>query len=147
MRTARAFCQNEENIGRCEWGLVTNVLKGLDRRAAEEEPDHAPDISEERAQEILDTVTDVEIQFIIWLMLNTGARVKDLLRLKHHQLFIHGNRVYVEFKVTKVATTPKSLRLVYKQVAAFDRVPGNYVQLPSSVHKQSDRPFYGKRYR
>ena len=107
VRTARAFCQNEDNIGRCEWGLVTHVLKGLDRRAAEEEPDHAPDISEERAQEILDTVTDVEIQFIIWLMLNTGARVKDLLRLKHHQLFIHGNRVYVEFKVTKVATTPK----------------------------------------
>ena len=31
----------------------------------------------------------------------------DLLRLKRQQLFIHGNRVYVEFKVTKVATTSK----------------------------------------
>ena len=111
VRIVRSFCQAEvrttDYSGPADWNALIHVLKGLDRRAAGEEPDHALDITEERALEILHAVTDLEIQFVLWLMMNIGARVKDLQRLKEHQLFIDGQRVYVEFKVTKVATTSK----------------------------------------
>jgi len=107
VRTALKLCQREPHNGiEPQWYLASDILKAFDRRAASEPVDHAPDIDEDRALEILRIIKAEDVRFVIWLMCNLGARVADLQRLENEQIYISQDRIYADFRVTKSATSP-----------------------------------------
>jgi len=64
--------------------FVADVFKILELLIAGEEVDHAKDIELPTALEVLQLLTG-QAQVLVWLMMVTGARVKDLLRMKRKQ--------------------------------------------------------------
>lgn len=99
---------NEGKMG-CEWNVVNDVLKGLDLSAAAEEPDHAIDIGEDRAQEIIDVIRELDVQFSLWAMCTIGGRMEDLNNLGGGQLFLRRTStpmmMSVDFRITKAGRT------------------------------------------
>ena len=85
-----------------EWNAMHHLVRGLELRAAAEVPNHAPDISEERAEFILESITALDVQFSLWMLLTIGARAADLNRLEECQIGIANARVAVDFRITKV---------------------------------------------
>jgi len=76
----------ESRAGRpIEGPFVADAFKILELLIAGEEVDHAKDIELPTALEILQLLTG-QAQILVWLMMVTGARVKDLLRMKRKQL-------------------------------------------------------------
>ena len=90
-----------------EWNAMHHLVRGLELRAAAEVPNHAPDISEERAEFILESITALDVQFSLWMLLTIGARAADLNRLEECQIGIANARVAVDFRITKVVRTQK----------------------------------------
>ena len=86
-----------------QWHVAQDFLKGMDLRAATEQVEHAPDITEERAAGIIAAIRDAEVAFTLWAMSMAGGRIADLLRLNGDQFKVSpdGKRIAVEFFVTK----------------------------------------------
>jgi len=101
-----------------EYHSTHDAIKAMELRAAMEVPEHAVDVSEERANEILSTVRDENARFTIWMMCMCGARVADLQRLTSSQFtIIYGsgegtNKLKVSFYVTKTGRTQSERRTV-----------------------------------
>ena len=81
--------------------IADDVLKGLDKTAASEPRNHAIDIDEDRAREIISAIQKLDVQWTIWVMAMCGARVADLLRLGPGQIVVQGSTLWIHFKVTK----------------------------------------------
>ena len=77
---------------------ATRILNYLD---SEEESQHARDISLAEADAILKNMSGVT-QATVWFMILCGARVKDLARLKRHQIrLLADGRIAINFHYTK----------------------------------------------
>ena len=107
VRTVSTFVRQEAPHPCPEWSAMEKLLKGLQLRAASEVPDHALDITEERAVFILESIRALDVQFSLWTLLNIGARAADLLRLLECQIGIAGGQIAVDFRITKVVRTQK----------------------------------------
>jgi len=103
VRIAMIFLRREGQAGHQEWYVAEDLLRGLDLRAAGEEPEHAIDISEERAAYIINHLEAPDVAFSVWAMCMIGGRNVDLRRLRKGQLDIRGRRIAVDFRVTKTA--------------------------------------------
>ena len=84
-----------------EWSVVKDCIKGLELMALRQPRDHAPDISQERAIEIINGIQDDGVAFTIWAMCMCGARSGDLLALNEFGFTIVGGYVHVHFLQTK----------------------------------------------
>ena len=105
--TVAKFVRQESKHPSPDWNAMQHLVRGLELRAAAEVPNHAPDISEERAEFILESITALDVQFSLWMLLNVGARAADLNRLEECQIGIANGRVAVDFRITKVVRTQK----------------------------------------
>ena len=104
VRQLETLCRREPPTGISpEWSVARDCIKGLDLRATQEQRDHAIDISQERAIEIINTIRDHRVAYTIWAMCMCGGRAGDLLRLDRDGFTILGEFVHVHFKVTKAA--------------------------------------------
>jgi len=117
-RRMLGLCMRQLTGGGHEYHSAHDAIKGMELRAAKEVPEHAVDVSEERATEILSTVRDENARFTIWMMCMCGARVADLLRLTSAQFMIAygsgegNNKLKVSFYVTKTGRTQSERRTV-----------------------------------
>ena len=107
VRTVGKFVRQESSHPSPEWNAMESMIRGLELRAAAEVPNHAVDISEERAKFILESITSLDVQFSLWMLLNVGSRAADLNRLLECQIGISHDRVAVDFRITKVVRTQK----------------------------------------
>ena len=107
VRTALFFCRRT-HVGAtdAQWFLAYDILRGLDRHACRQPRDHAIDIDENRALEILNAIRMQDIAFTIWLMLMSGARCADLASLAPEQVVLRESRLYIHFRETKSVQRP-----------------------------------------
>jgi len=103
VRMVLVFLHRETYTTPPEWHIAEDLLRGIDLEAAGEEPDHAPDITEEYAAHVIETIKAPDVAFVIWAMCILGGRVCDLLRLRKDQVTVRGTRVAVDFRVTKTS--------------------------------------------
>lgn len=89
------------------WGIyptqgpfIRDLFKIQELLISHEEVDHAKDMSMETALEIIALLRGAD-QVTAWMMLMTGARVADLLRLCRHQFLFELGMMKVLFKYTK----------------------------------------------
>ena len=79
----------------------TDAVRILNYLDAEEESTHARDISFAEADALVKNMSGVE-QATVWFMLLCGGRVRDLARLKRHQIsLLRDGRIAINFKYTK----------------------------------------------
>ena len=77
---------------------INDAYKILDLLSSEEEASHARDITLQEAIEIVSRLSGI-VQATVFFMIICGARVKDLTRLKRHQILI---RIFLDFGNTKI---------------------------------------------
>jgi len=104
--------------------FVADAFKILELLIAGEEVDHAKDLDLPTALEILRLLTG-QAQVMVWLMITTGARAKDLLRMKRKQFrfsCVDGVAYLdVHFRYTKNRHT--EVRQYVLHVALTDDIP------------------------
>ena len=102
VRQLETLCKREPHSGiPPEWSVAHDCIKGLDLMALKQPRDHAKDISQERAIEIINLINDHGVAFTIWCMCMCGARASDLLELDEGGFVIIGEYVHVHFRKTK----------------------------------------------
>jgi len=102
VRQLEVLCKREPPSGiPPEWSAVRDCIKGLDLMATKQPRDHAIDISQERAIEIINTIRDEGVAFSIWAMCMCGGRAADLIELDENSFVILTNYVHVHFYKTK----------------------------------------------
>jgi len=108
LRTILKFLRREALTMPPQWSVAEDLLRALDLKAAAEPPEHAPDISEERAATIIDAIKQQDVAFAVWAMCMSGARAADLMRLGSGQFQVSadGKAIAVEFYVTKNVRAP-----------------------------------------
>jgi len=84
-----------------EWSVVKDCIKGLDLMALKQPRDHAPDISQERAIEIINGIQDEGVAYTVWAMCMCGGRASDLMELDEFGFTVVGGFVHVHFLKTK----------------------------------------------
>jgi len=85
--------------------LVNDLRKMLRMLQLDDEVDHAVDISEVDAKNILSLLSD-EAKAMAWFLINTGARVADLLHLEASSVMWKEKYVTIHFKCTKNRKNP-----------------------------------------
>jgi len=102
VRQLEVLCKREPPSGiPPEWSVVNDCIKGLELMATKQPRDHAIDISQERAIEIINTIKDQGVAFSIWSMCMCGARAADLIELHEGSFVVLENYVHVHFHKTK----------------------------------------------
>ena len=114
----------------------TDAIRILNYLDAEEESTHARDISFAEADALVKNMSGVE-QATVWFMLLCGGRVKDLARLKRHQIsLLRDGRIAINFKYTKNHRTnleqytvivPVQLEMPTSVVVVLQKRPDEYL--------------------
>ena len=112
---------------------ATRILNYLD---SEEEAEHARDISLAEAESIIKSMSGPS-QATVWFMVLCGARVKDLSRLKRHQIRLQADgRIAINFNYTKNHKTnlerytvivPVDLEMPASVVTVLQKRPEEYL--------------------
>ena len=103
VRTVLFFSRRESHVTP-KYHIADDLLKGLDKTAASEPRNHAIDIDEDRAREIISAIRQLDVQWTLWVMAMCGGRVADLMRLGPGKIVVQGSSLWVHFQVTKTAT-------------------------------------------
>lgn len=142
-RTILKFLHREALVMPPQWNVAEDLLRALDLKAAAEPPEHAPDISEERAAAIIDAIEQQDVAFAVWAMCMSGARAADLMRLGSGQFRVSadGKAIAVDFFVTKNVRSPHERYSICLQ--SEDREATRHaVSFPTWIpFKESWRPF------
>jgi len=131
----------EERAGRpIEGPYISDMFKILELLISAEEVDHAKDIDIQTANDILRRLTG-QAQVVVWLMIVTGARVQDLLRMRRKQFnFVVLNGVahlHVHFRYTKNRHQEKMAYTLKVQLTDDIRVPKSVADYLRSLGSES----------
>jgi len=88
--------------------LVNDLRKILRMLQLDDEVDHAVDITDDDAKNILSLLKD-EAKAMAWFLMNTGARVADLLHLEVTSVIWKDKFVTIHFKCTKNRKNPNKV--------------------------------------